>query len=282
MKKPAIDIHQDELDSIGVEIVPVKSLQCETYPAHRDDHYIFIVQREGYCLWELDFSQVALAGPMVGFITPGQVHQNLDFDGAGGWLVFVTPGLVSPENREIFDNFTHVRQTASISPDNPLFQLVPILETTLEQAALALKEGLVSSLTGSIITLLASHILQSEYPAGLIEGRKYRTAARFKQLVAENCKELKQVKAYAALLNITPLYLNEIVKEVTGFSASHRINQEILLEAKRMLAYTRLDVKQIAYELGYEDHAYFSRFFKKHTGVTAVAFRNSKPLFVQS
>jgi len=282
MKKPAIDIHRDELDGVGVEIVPVTSLQCETYPAHRDDHYIFIVQQHGHCLWELDFTQAVLKGSMVGFIAPGQVHQNLDFNEAGGWLVFVTPGLVSPENREIFDNFTHVRQTASIAPDSPLFQLVPILGTTLDQAALALKEGVVSSLTDSIVTLLASHILQSEYSAGLIEGRKYRTAARFKQLVAENCKELKQVKEYAALLNITPLYLNEIVKEVTGFSASHRINEEILLEAKRMLSYSRLDVKQIAYELGYEDHAYFSRFFKKHTGMTPVAFRNSKPLFVQS
>lgn len=280
MKKTAIDIHRDELDGVGVEIVPVKSLQCETYPAHRDDHYIFIVQQEGYCLWELDFSQVALTGPMIGFIAPGQVHHNLDFNEASGWLMFVEPGLVSPENREIFDNFSHVRQVAAITPDNLLFQLVPILKTTLEQATLALKEGVMSSLTASVTTLLASHILQSEYPAGLIEGRKYRTAARFKQLVAEHRKELKQVKEYAALLNITPLYLNEIVKEVTGFSASQRINHEILLEAKRMLAYTRLDVKQIAYELGYEDHAYFSRFFKKHTGMTAVAFRNSKPLFV--
>lgn len=282
MKKPPIEIHRDELDSIGVEVVPVISLQCETYPAHRDDHYIFIVQQDGYCLWELDFTQVALTGSMMCFITPGQVHQNLDFSGASGWMVFVTPGLVSPENREIFDNFAHVRQAASIPPSNPLFQLVPVLGTALEQATLALKEAVVGSLTGSITTLLASHILQSKYPAGLIEGRKYRTAARFKQLVAENCKEMKQVKEYAALLNITPLYLNEIVKEVTGFSASYRINQEILLEAKRMLFYTRLDVKQIAYELGYEDHAYFSRFFKKHTGITPVAFRSSKPLFVQS
>jgi AraC-like DNA-binding protein len=282
MKKPAIEIHWDELDGVGVEIVPVESLQCETYPAHRDDHYIFIVQREGYCLWELDFSQVALTGPMVCYIAPGQVHQNLDFKGADGWLVFVTPGLVSPENREIFDHYAHVRQAASIAPDSPLFQLVPILGTTLEQAALALRAELASALTGSVVTLLASYILQSEYSEGLVESRKYRTAARFKQLVAENHKGLKQVKEYAALLNITPLYLNEIVKEVTGFSASYRINQEILLEAKRMLAYTRLDVKQIAYELGYEDHAYFSRFFKKHVGTTPVAFRNSKPLFVQS
>ncbi|GAA5087448.1 hypothetical protein GCM10023210_10290 [Chryseobacterium ginsengisoli] len=94
-------------------------------------------------------------------------------------------------------------------------------------------------------------------------------------------KELKQVKEYASLLNITPLYLNEIVKEITGFSASHWIHQEIILEAQRLLYYTDLDIKQIAFQLGYEDHAYFSRFFKKNTGNTASQFRERKPLFVQ-
>ncbi len=80
----------------------------------------------------------------------------------------------------------------------------------------------------------------------------------------------------AAQLHITPLYLNEIVKEITGFPASYWIHQEIMLEAKRLLYYTNLDVKQIAFDLGYEDHAYFSRFFKKNTGLTAGEFRNTK------
>lgn len=76
------------------------------------------------------------------------------------------------------------------------------------------------------------------------------------------------------MLNITPLYLNEIVKEITGFPASYWIQQETILEARRLLYYTDLDIKQIAYRLGYDDHAYFSRFFKKSTGNTASQFRN--------
>jgi AraC family transcriptional activator of pobA len=49
--------------------------------------------------------------------------------------------------------------------------------------------------------------------------------------------------------------------------------QEVVLEAKRLLYYSRLNVKEIAYELGYEDHTYFSRLFKQNTEMTPLAFR---------
>lgn len=100
---------------------------------------------------------------------------------------------------------------------------------------------------------------------------------KFRQLIKEQYKDCKLVKDYAALLNITPLYLNEVMKEISGFAASYWIHQEIVLEAQRLLYYTGLDIKEIAFELGYEDHAYFSRFFKKNTGMTASSFRNKKP-----
>jgi AraC family transcriptional regulator, transcriptional activator of pobA len=71
-------------------------------------------------------------------------------------------------------------------------------------------------------------------------------------------KQYKQVKDYASFLNITPLYLNEIVKQITGFTVSYWIQQTIMLEAKRLLYYSKMDIKQIAFELGYEDFTYFS------------------------
>jgi len=71
------------------------------------------------------------------------------------------------------------------------------------------------------------------------------------------------------------LYLNEVSKEITGFIASYWIQNEVLLEAQRLLFYTNMDVKEIAFSLGYEDHTYFSRFFKKNLGCTAGQFRQN-------
>jgi len=68
-------------------------------------------------------------------------------------------------------------------------------------------------------------------------------------------------------------YLNEAVKETTGFTVSHWIQQQIMLEAKRLLYYSECSAKEIAHELGYEDHTYFSRLFKKTVGRTPIEFR---------
>jgi len=182
----------------------------------------------------------------------------------------------------MFDSYLNVNQSTSVQQDDAVFQIVALLLKILDQKSLPLQKALLTSLVETLTGLIISHIVQLQNSTHLMSGQKYHTFVRFKQQITEKYKELKQVKAYAVLLHITPLHLNEVVKETTGFSASHWINQEILLEAKRMLYYTSLDVKEIAYVLGYDDHAYFSRFFKKHTGMTALEFRNSKPSFVQS
>ncbi len=68
-------------------------------------------------------------------------------------------------------------------------------------------------------------------------------------------------------------YLNEVVKKTTGFAASYWISQQRLLEAKRLLVYTHLDVQEIGYSLGYPDAAYFSKWFKKHERISPRSFR---------
>ena len=282
MKKPAIQLHQDELKDTAVEVISINGLVKPIQAAHRDDHYMFIIQQDGYFLWELDFAEIKLVGPSICFVATGQVHQYLDLHECQGWLVFVAPTLIPNSHREMFDTYQHANQSTSVLQDDAVFQVVALLLKILDQKSLPLQKALLTSLVETLAGLIISHIIQSHNSVNLMGGQKYHTFVRFKQLITEKYKELKQVKAYASLLHITPLYLNEVVKEISGFSASHWINQEILLEAKRMLYYTPLDVKEIAYALGYDDHAYFSRFFKKHAGMTALAFRNSKPLFVQS
>ncbi|RZK91689.1 MAG: AraC family transcriptional regulator, partial [Hymenobacter sp.] len=76
---------------------------------------------------------------------------------------------------------------------------------------------------------------------------------------------------------VLPSTLNAMLKQETGFSVSYWISHAIVLEAKRLLAYSTLDVKEIAALLGYADGPYFSRLFKKQAGVSPGAFRRQKP-----
>ncbi|MEA4846136.1 MAG: helix-turn-helix domain-containing protein, partial [Clostridiaceae bacterium] len=97
--------------------------------------------------------------------------------------------------------------------------------------------------------------------------------SRFKSLLSANYKSVKRPSQYASKLNISPVYLNEAVKKTTGISASNCIRDEIVIQAKRLLFYTKISVKEIAQELGYADWTYFTRFFTKAVGISPSYFR---------
>ncbi|MGK4568403.1 helix-turn-helix domain-containing protein [Flavobacterium sp. 3HN19-14] len=98
-------------------------------------------------------------------------------------------------------------------------------------------------------------------------------AKSFRQLLEKNYGTLKRPGEYAKLLNISTPYLNECIKNSTSSSVSQLIHERVILEAKRLLYHTDKSVKEIAFELGYADYPYFTRLFRKVTGITALAFK---------
>jgi AraC-like DNA-binding protein len=105
--------------------------------------------------------------------------------------------------------------------------------------------------------------------------RKDQITANFKKLVSQHAGRINNVSSFAELLNITPHYLNDTVREVTGMAASVIIQTHLISLAKSYLVQTDRTVMEIASALNFSDHSYFSRFFKKQTGVTPLQFRRS-------
>ncbi|EKB03340.1 transcriptional regulator, AraC family [Myroides odoratimimus] len=101
---------------------------------------------------------------------------------------------------------------------------------------------------------------------------------KFSQLVDRNYMNLHKVGDYAALLNVTTNVLNKRITKGCGISPSCVIVNRLILQAKRLLAYTDLSVKEIAFSLGYEDVSYFNRYFKIQTSYTPLAFRRNQEL----
>lgn len=94
------------------------------------------------------------------------------------------------------------------------------------------------------------------------------------QLNIRNCyKPQKSISEYAADLKITPIHLNRVCREVGHKSALQIITDFYILEAEKHLKYTEFSISEIAYRLNFEDAAYFSRLFKKQTGVSPKGFR---------
>jgi AraC family transcriptional activator of pobA len=108
------------------------------------------------------------------------------------------------------------------------------------------------------------------------QSRKKQISTAFKKLISQHAGKLKQVSEFAELLHITPHYLNDVIKEHTGYSASWLIQLQIVSLAKSYLVQTSLTVAEISTILHYPDHSYFIRLFKKHTSCTPLKFRRDQ------
>lgn len=96
---------------------------------------------------------------------------------------------------------------------------------------------------------------------------------KFSKLVEQHYKTHHTVADYAALLFVTPKNLSKKIGLISKSTPNDIIKERIILESKRLLAHTKMTVKEIAYSLNYEDDAYFVRFFTKHAGLSPVSFR---------
>lgn len=99
---------------------------------------------------------------------------------------------------------------------------------------------------------------------------------RFRELVFASVREHHAVSEYAAMLNVSPNYLNKVVKAATGKSPGKWIDEAILLEAKVLLAQNDLSITEVAGAVGIEDPSYFTRLFRKYTGITPSEYRSEK------
>ena len=107
----------------------------------------------------------------------------------------------------------------------------------------------------------------------VIQTREAELVRKFMSLLKKNFINQKMVSDYAGQLCVTPNYLNRTVKKVTGFTASHHIQQQIILEAKRKAIYSTVTMKEIAYGLGFDNLAHFSKFFKNNCGMSFTDFK---------
>lgn len=112
-------------------------------------------------------------------------------------------------------------------------------------------------------------------PAKKLPDERFRLIRKFNFLVEANFRSEHSVSFYAGQLYKSPKTLSNLFAIFNQKTPSQIIQERIIVEAKRLLYYTDKSIKHITFELGFEDLAYFSKFFKKNTGFSPSEFRNS-------
>ncbi len=105
--------------------------------------------------------------------------------------------------------------------------------------------------------------------------RSKMTSDSFIKLVVEHHNEERNMAFYADKLCLSPKYLSKLVKAQTGRSAPEWIDAFVIMEAKNLLKYSEMSIKEIVYKLHFPNQSVFYKFFKAHTGMTPSDYRTS-------
>lgn len=236
---------------------------------HRDNYYIFAYMKAGYAKGIIDFETYHIYGPAIFFILPGQMHNLIKYD-SDSWILLVDKALVRTEYEYILQS---ISVKSGIIPDRLHMQDLDDCMSMLDRRMRG--QNTFDEITLSLISIYTGIIAEicSKGIKNDMKGRPFIIMSQFRALVSSCLKTMKSPSDYARELNITPAYLNEITNRISGQTATEYIQNEIIIQAKRMLFHTRMNIKEIAIELGYEDWSYFTRLFTRKTSMTPTQFR---------
>ncbi|MDR2121304.1 MAG: AraC family transcriptional regulator [Tannerella sp.] len=239
--------------------------------AHRDNYYIFFLQERGESRLLIDFKEYRMSADMLGCILPGQIHFGVELNNVSGWFLCLDALFVKDEWKETFEKA--LMSGNFVVPDA---QALTDLRYGFEMSYRKMQSGnrLLAQTAVALLTGIIAELYQPR-PPSLSGKRAANLTRRFKALLHEHLNSKKSPSQYALMLHVTISCLNESVKSITGFTAGYWIRHEIMLEAKRLLLYTDMSIKEISFKLGYEDYSYFTRLFTKAAGVSPQQFRQN-------
>jgi AraC family transcriptional regulator, transcriptional activator of pobA len=247
---------------------------------HKHSFFHLVYFSKGTGNHSIDFVNFPVENGQIYFMIPGQVHSwNFELQ-PDGYIVnfaeqYLQSFIANPAYLNQFPFFSGIANEQVISiPTEGRQQIETILKNIVQEgnSDAALKEDFVKTALLQLFIVVnrytnkRSSEHQNSYNAVLLRN--------FQNLIDQHYKEKKLTKEYAVMLYITPNHLNALSKDVTNQSAGELIRNRVLLEAKRLLVNAKMNIAEIAFNLGFTDNSYFTKFFKKYEGVTPEAFRD--------
>lgn len=247
---------------------------------HKHDSYLILFILKGKGTHTIDFTRHTVQANTLFLMTPGQVHAwDLSPD-TDGFLIFFNAEFYQQqlsENSLLEFPFYHSLQAS------------PRIVLQKNDAILFAFQKMLEEYTSSLTPNL--RLLRAYLDVLLLEAaRQYKAdhtlkpfgntfkLRKLEKLIEENFLTIKQPSEYAARMNLAPTYLNSICKQNLGKTLTELIQARVLLEAKRLFAYSDLHINEVAAKLHFTDVSYFIRWFKKSSGLTPEQFRKSQLL----
>lgn len=244
---------------------------------HKHNFYLILAIEKGTGIHEIDFTPYKIHNNALFILRPGQVHQLQLSKNSTGFIVEFDPAFYQPDNSIVSARFKKavVKNYCKVAAGQymQLHSLLAAIHTEFSNA----QASYVDAIKAYLNLFFIEYMRQSSTKDNKVVESNYHQQQfdELMLLLEKNCATVKTVTGYAQLLNLSPYQLNAITTQAVGKTVSQLINEQLILESKRYLLATPLQVKDIAAAIGFNDVSYFVRFFKKHTSHTPEAFRKN-------
>jgi len=271
-------------DELLIDLIHLETLEkyiMEDCP-HRLTYYDITLLTGGKGYFHIDQSRYSIQKGTILFSSPGQIrYWNIETLPGGYVLIFEEEFLSRFLNDQQFINTLKYFNTGSNPPKIDLaatdIQYVTNLMENIKQEIETFSRNdkhILQALLYQALAWLNRKYTATYKTAGTENYNKY--ISQFSGLVNKEFKSQHSVTYYAENLNITSGHLNDLCKSHLGINAKTYIQSRIILEAKRLLLYTDLQIEVIASQLSFEETSYFIRWFRQFTGITPLSFRHGK------
>jgi len=251
---------------------------------HLHDFYSIFWVESGEAIHATEFVEYSLKADTILFVPPGLKHRMyIDKSVSGTYILFNEDFIqynrknhVPLKEYRLFNN-SDFKSLITVAPEKreKLKNISGLIFDELQNSDDYSQDIVLNLLHLFLLESRRIFDQQNQAPKEEPDTTPDTTIIKFKQLIEENFTKEKNVSPYAEMLNMNPSCLNELTKRTTGITAGELIRNRVIDETKKLLYSSKMSGKEIAYELGFDDPAYFSRFFKKYTGITLKEFRDN-------
>lgn len=246
---------------------------------HRDNYYNIFLYQKGTANHIVDFKAIKVKPNSLLFVNKNRV-QMLDPKGGydGKFLLFTEnffdkyPDDIKYLRNNILFNDLLEEPVLNLRKGSPILAIFNEIEAEIAKPNDVFKHDILHNLLHNFL-LLAERERRNTGFTEIRKGEEFDYTILFKNLLEEHFKDIKSVERFASMMSVSEKKLNKSTHLILGKSPKELIDERVILEAKRLLAHTGNSIKEIGFELGFEETTNFIKYFKKHVSKTPIEFR---------
>jgi AraC-like DNA-binding protein len=246
---------------------------------HRINLYLILWIQKGSPKHIVDFNSISINPGSILFVTKDCVNIFDDADYNGKLIMFSDsffcknqPDSYSLQSSILFNDLYGARLVEIIETEKEITRVFEAMEAEYFNPTDDVHQDILRNYLHNFLLLCT----REKRRQGTHDIEVHLSANKlllFRELLEKKYKSIKLVNEYAETLNISAKKLTKSTKSILGKTPKQLINDRVILEAKRLLVYSNLSIKEIAFDLGFAEPTNFSKYFAKHTENSPIEFR---------